>query len=653
MVHKSDDAMAILNRERARRAGSEHAHAFHVYRPKPGAIRPGGDLDDAATLSRAVSAASADGEVMLLCVGGSGSMRAGMNLVHNFRSMGLYHMLILASERGVCEGLWAALPELACVWWPSMFKSPRPESLYHTMFGRAALAFFEARKVLLERLVVRHRLNVLHLDADSVWFANPYPLFKTLYADYQLIVQADNPWANAGILYVQNVVPGDAASWVLEELNRRIARFTYHPESVRALPHSGWSTPPHFSNADEQANLNDVITTALNGEPSYAAGVEFYEARFKRDRGDAAAKKKMADGGWVNRMTQGDVSRARAKLARLDRQERYAPLVHLCKMDLWKTSSVVPLAVPRNASAARGKLLLAPEWLFSHFPYGAFFPSFRQCHADEWRWPTASALEQRLCMPTFRVPVVMVHMAGLRNGQWGRRGVMRALGVWHHAADLVATDDWVSPRTERLLVVSGFTGGRFARMADFDKFAARLLLLGLLLRRRVVMPSMPCESRWVRAAMEPRHLRGIDVGCGPHKQCAWLPMPHHQQACSRPRRPSLSYFPFLYNPLLPLLRRGARASTSSTISTTASCWPRLPPSTPPRRRPRSPRRTSPCCAPAIPSSARGLASRCRRRACCSCALLPTGPPTRSTGSRSMASSTRDGVARSRDASPRR
>jgi hypothetical protein len=42
---------------------------------------------------------------MLLCIGGSGSMRAGMNLVMNFRTMGLYHMLILAPEKEVCEDL--------------------------------------------------------------------------------------------------------------------------------------------------------------------------------------------------------------------------------------------------------------------------------------------------------------------------------------------------------------------------------------------------------------------------------------------------------------------------------------------------------------------------------------------------------------------
>ena len=54
-------------------------------------------------------------------------------------------------------------------------------------------------------------------------------------------MQTDNPFVNAGIFYVQNVKPGDATAWALEELNRRIARFTYHPASVAQLPHCACS----------------------------------------------------------------------------------------------------------------------------------------------------------------------------------------------------------------------------------------------------------------------------------------------------------------------------------------------------------------------------------------------------------------------------
>ena len=345
-------------------------------------------------------------------------------------------------------------------------------------------------------------------------------------------MQTDNPFVNAGIFYVQHATRDDAAGWLLDELNRRIERFTYRPESVKELPHSGWSTPPHFANADEQANLNDIVASALNGKHTYANGVEFYEARFKKDKGSKEAKAKMSDGAWVHATQQGDVGPARRALTSLRPEHKYDPIVHLCKMDLFRQASVAPLRVPGNATAKRAELLLAPEWLFSHFPYGAFFPSFQQCHADRWKWAEASKLEQRLCMPRFRVPVIMVHMAGLRNGQWGRRGVMRALGVWNELSDTVAPEAWVSRRENGLLLADSLPR-RFGSMAEFDRFAARLLLLGLLLRRRVVMPPMPCGLGWVKGSLEPRHLRGLEVGCGADKQCVWLPMPHFKEAwCS-------------------------------------------------------------------------------------------------------------------------
>ena len=106
-----------------------------------------------------------------------------------------------------------------------------------------------------------------------------YPIFKGPLARHQLIFQVDGPFANAGVFYVQNVRPADGAAWVLSELNRRIERFTYQPESVRDLPNSAWSAPPYFANADEQANLNDVLASSLSGKMTYSAGVEFYEVR--------------------------------------------------------------------------------------------------------------------------------------------------------------------------------------------------------------------------------------------------------------------------------------------------------------------------------------------------------------------------------------
>ena len=41
------------------------------------------------------------------------------------------------------------------------------------------------------------------------------------------------------------------------------------------------------------------------------------------------------------------------------------------------------------------------------------------------------------------------------------------------------------------------------------------------------MPPIDCDQRWVRRALEPRHLRALKVGCGESEQCVWLPYPHH------------------------------------------------------------------------------------------------------------------------------
>ena len=76
--------------------------------------------------------------------------------------------------------------------------------------------------------------------------------------------------------------------------------------------------------------------------------------------------------------------------------------------------------------------------------------------------------------------------------------------VWHQQADTVAKEDWVSSGNDRFLVVDSAVVGQFGQMADFDRFAARLLLLAMLLKRRAVIPSMSCAARWAQAAMEPR-----------------------------------------------------------------------------------------------------------------------------------------------------
>ena len=149
--------LAALSHARARISG-EFAPSHRTYVPPQHATanRPGGDLDDPKTLFNVLPAAAADGELMLLAAGSGGTQRMAANLILAFRAMGLKNMLTMAPDEATCESLWRALPSLACVWWPSIFARTRPPSLYNDMFKGESrtLAFFEARKLLLERLVI-------------------------------------------------------------------------------------------------------------------------------------------------------------------------------------------------------------------------------------------------------------------------------------------------------------------------------------------------------------------------------------------------------------------------------------------------------------------------------------------------------------------
>ena len=102
-------------------------------------------------------------------------------------------------------------------------------------------------------------------------------------------------------------------------------------------------------------------------------------------------------------------------------------------------------------------------------------------------------------------------------------------GLWHPSADAVVPEAWVSARaaaataaatpaarraawaTAGPILVTEALPLHFKRMGEFDRFAARLLLLGLLTRRRVVMPPIPCELGWMQRALEPQLVRiGLD-----------------------------------------------------------------------------------------------------------------------------------------------
>ena len=113
--------LTLLVRSSSRLAVATRATVQHG-KQHPGYV--GGDLSDRATLPRVLSVATPSGEVILLCIGGAGSIRMGTNVVLSMQAFGHTHILILAPSRSDCAAVWAGSWELvagAVVWASSVW----------------------------------------------------------------------------------------------------------------------------------------------------------------------------------------------------------------------------------------------------------------------------------------------------------------------------------------------------------------------------------------------------------------------------------------------------------------------------------------------------------------------------------------------------
>ena len=136
------------------------------------------------------------------------------------------------------------------------------------LYWSYAFYFYDLRKHYAARMTIDLGLNVLQTDTDVAWFADPYPALKNgALRTLQLVTQGDLPLANAGIVYAQGVRRGGGAGWVLHETQARVRLFSLYPHLV---PHFvAWARPPYFSNADEQSLMNDVLASAISGQPCF------------------------------------------------------------------------------------------------------------------------------------------------------------------------------------------------------------------------------------------------------------------------------------------------------------------------------------------------------------------------------------------------
>ena len=113
--------------------------------------------------------------------------------------------------------------------------------------------------------------NVLQLDSDLTFYANPFATFHGTLANVSVVAQSDSPLANSGFFYVRHVSPAaDAvAAYLLVEMSNRMV-WASRDASGGAMRQDC---------ANDQAQLNDLLIELATGTPRYGLGIVLPELR--------------------------------------------------------------------------------------------------------------------------------------------------------------------------------------------------------------------------------------------------------------------------------------------------------------------------------------------------------------------------------------
>ena len=442
----------------------------------------GADVANVSALRAVVRQVAFRGELILLCGdGSSGGSPNALNTALQFYALRLAHVLFVSDSAKSCDRLRAGLPDLACVW-SSRVPHTKPQNGGGCVrrFWDMRFYFYDVRKHLVSQLAGELGVNVLQTDTDVAWFDNPYGELKSgQNARANILAQWDAPFVNAGIFYAQNLKRGDAATWVLSELHRRIALFMYSPDAVsRYVP---WAKKPYFANADEQTLMNDVLISSMTNTSCYIWSTAFFESRY------GGAGKSHGWMGW--------------SATRESKMQPY--LIRQCSRSKLPGTDLHVLKEPHGGPSSTFKR--GASTLYNHYLYLAkqLVPpspssgrrSTRQRAIDLPAAAREAAREQRPISYSTHAPMpsLMVHLAGIRTGAWSRRAIMRAHGWWHPEADaLIASELGWGWRRGHLRVGGGGIVHADSR-AQLDVLAGNLMLLALLTGRLAVVPETPCS----------------------------------------------------------------------------------------------------------------------------------------------------------------
>ena len=579
----------------------------------------GHDLEQPGVLAEVVKQVSYNKEIILVCGDAKPTASAanGLNTLMQFRALRLHHILYLSDSTESCASVRLALPEVACVWSSRISPTkPKHGGLCVQLYWGYAFYFYDLRKHYTTRITSELGINVLHTDTDVVWLANPYPALKTVFRDQQIVGMSDRPMINAGVFYVQNVAKHDGASWVLREMSRRIHAFILRPSAVK--DYVPWAQAPFYANVDEQTLMNDCVRSAVANVTSFAQATAGWEV--KRHRTGTVANRSFYFKRTPEHRLNTWLSRVVSAAGRRTRLDPSVSLRELCGYPMIKSvGTVFPLHHVGSSAAPSSTLTIGPSWLFMHLPSSMAASSIRRCRqlantssvgddaAVDGRAGDHSQVGQdhtgtRSHMSgeghsssgndsgsgsggsTPAAPFIMAHLAGVRTGAWSRRALIRAYGWWDTRADaLIARQlgwrkayvgtvhlvgaDRVATRANQLASLAGIR-----TQAHLDIVIGNLLVVGMLTKRRAVVPEVRCGIEPSKSPHRGYGHRpvGARAARATEASCAWMPP---KECWTVPYITQLEYESEAERiPLAPLQATHEKAVGDSATFQDGHCW---------------------------------------------------------------------------------
>eukprot|EP00798_Chlamydomonas_sp_ICE-L_P012297 gene12297-15453_t len=180
-----------------------------------------------------------------------------------FRKLGMGHVMVVMPTEEKCDSMMLVLPgELGCGW-SSMD------------WGHKHSVRLQLDRIMYMGRVLRLGINVLMVDTDVFIFRDPYVrfIFRDPYVflkvpplnQYHYMAMRDgNGYLNCGLVYVQNVDPGGATAYAINDIIDRVLRWKESGAMIQAKKSDRWGSNFKDGCWDQEIYM-DTLMSAIAG----------------------------------------------------------------------------------------------------------------------------------------------------------------------------------------------------------------------------------------------------------------------------------------------------------------------------------------------------------------------------------------------------